>query len=136
MGSACIRCGSSGGYGNITLIAEEEITAPLIVYSNVLDQGVEKNSEIKFSANKIRIDRDLDFNNAGVVNFNLNAEGDIVLGVIEGDAHYQEVAAFNRREGGRIFDSEGGDNDRLNININAGGTVFRNMMFSQAVEIT
>lgn len=124
-GAHAVDVSSSTGHGNITFIAEEEITAPLIVYSNTLFQGADESSEIQFSAKKIRIDRDFDFNNSGAINFQLNAEGDIVLGVIEGDEHYQEVAAFNRREGGRIFDSAGGDKDQINIQINSGGTAYQ-----------
>lgn len=124
-GGNAVDVSSISGHGNITMIAEGEITAPPIIYSNGLNQGANQSSEIRLSGSRIRIDRDIDFNNAGVVDFGLEASGEIIIGVIEDDAHYLELSLLERRVGGSIFDSVGGDTDQLNIEITSGGTVFQ-----------
>lgn len=124
-GGNAVDVSFTSGHGNITLIAEGEITAPPIQYANSLGQGADESSEIRLSGSKIRIDRDIDFNNAGTVNFSLEASGDVIIGVVEDDAHYLELSAFDRRVGGKIFDSTGGDSDQLNIQITSTGKVFQ-----------
>lgn len=124
-GAHPIDVSSTSGHGNITLIAEEEITAPPIVYSNKLEQGANEFSQIQFSAAKIRIDRNIDFNNGGIVDFSLDGSADVILGVVEDDMHYLELPALDRRVGGLIFDSVGGDTDQINIEITSSGTVFQ-----------
>lgn len=126
-GGTLIDTSSDNGHGDITLIARDKIQAPPIRYSHAMAGPQSENTKITIQAAQVLLDRDFDFNNAGIVDLNILSEGDVILGVIRGDEHDASTGGLfgTQPAGGRIFDSVGADSDQLNIEITANGTVFQ-----------
>lgn len=126
-GGTVIDTSSIIGHGEITLIARDRLQAPPIRYS-VAATAPQANAKITVQAGQVLFDQDFDFNNAGVVDLSIVSDGDVILGVVRGDQHDLSTGQIifpTEPDGGRIFDSVGRDDERVNININAGGTIFQ-----------
>lgn len=127
-GAATIDTSSADGHGDITLIARDYIQVPRILYSTAITTPVAQNSKINIQAGRILLDRDFNFNNGMVVEFNLVSDSDLILGVVRGDEHdlsEDDILIPDEFAEGNFFDSAGGDGDHLNLEITAGGTVFQ-----------